>query len=153
MGCAVKSCRASYHYPCGVENKCFYRFHGSFESFCPDHIPAKQFARPKDTKNVKKECVICLDEPDLKDKFDTLVTPCCNRALHRECLAGHAVNAGKHFLKCPSCNMVDNFKSFCEQVRCVKVVRELRKFALITYLQTDVHDLRMVSRIQVHDSC
>ena len=121
VGCSVRSCRATYHYPCGVENKCFYRFTGSFESFCPDHIPAKEFPRPKDMKSVNTQCVVCLDDPDLKDKFDTLVTPCCNRALHRECLAGHAVNAGKHFLKCPSCNIVDNFKPFCEKVGKVPV--------------------------------
>ncbi|OQV17688.1 putative G2/M phase-specific E3 ubiquitin-protein ligase [Hypsibius exemplaris] len=116
VGCAIKKCNASYHYPCGVENSCYFQFTGSFESYCPTHIPKGRIPRPKDMSTVKKDCTICLESPDLKDKVNTVITPCCSCALHRECLAGLAVNAGKHYIKCPSCNIVDNFKAFCEQV-------------------------------------
>ena len=116
VGCAIPTCSSTYHYPCGVKNKCYFQFTGTFESYCPEHIPKNRIPRPKDMSTVKKQCTICLEEPNLRDKMDTIITPCCLCALHRDCLAGLAVNAGKHYLKCPSCNVVDNFKAFCEQV-------------------------------------
>ncbi|XP_055357572.1 G2/M phase-specific E3 ubiquitin-protein ligase-like [Paramacrobiotus metropolitanus] len=116
VGCSIARCKATYHYPCGVENNCFFSFTGSFESFCPRHIPVQQFPRPKDMSTVNTQCVICLDEPDLKDKVNTLITTCCYRAIHRDCLAGCAVNSGKHHLKCPACNEVNDFRDFCDKV-------------------------------------
>lgn len=113
----------TYHYPCGVKNGCYFNFTGSFESFCPEHIPIDQFPRPGDLSIVNKECVICMDEPDLSDKMNSLITKCCHRAMHRECLTGHAVNAGKHYIKCPACNDVIGFREFCDKVSQTNLIR------------------------------
>ena len=105
------------------------------DSFCYSHAP-------KQTKvsHVVKDstCMVCLSSianqnPDTADSpvkqvcldnsFSSsgpgpgrLVSPCCGRTFHRDCVQKTALQAGKAALKCPACSTKDRFNE--EMERC-----------------------------------
>lgn len=112
VGCASTSCRRSYHFPCGVENKLLYQFFGEFRSYCNSH-QAKQVI-PSEYMVSKATCMICHEDLNTLPSFDALWAPCCKKTwFHRTCLQKLASNAGA-FFKCPLCS---NNSVFCCEMR------------------------------------
>ena len=84
-------------------------------SFCHQHGP-----RQTKTSHLSKDrmCMICFDTCG-----DTpgpgpgrLISPCCGRTYHRDCVQKTALQAGKAALKCPACNDKEAFNA--EMERC-----------------------------------
>lgn len=135
-GCLLKKCRATYHLPCGLVNHSLCQFHGTFPSLCRKHRPNSNELAKKSKQLDEERCYICLENIldsenlslglDLGDKtnkisieplapeethFRLLLTPCCKKWLHLNCLQKQAYNAGLYFIKCPLCNDKENFKT------------------------------------------
>ncbi|ODN02574.1 G2/M phase-specific E3 ubiquitin-protein ligase [Orchesella cincta] len=104
IGCSTKSCKASYHYPCGLEKDSVFQFIGNFESYCKTHrekvvIPFSE---------IDSKCPICYEDVN-EDNFP-LWPPCCKkRIFHKTCIMEMATNHAAHFFKCPLCNDKDIF--------------------------------------------
>ena len=85
------------------------------DSFCYNHGP-KQNKIP----NISPDptCMICLDTcgPVSGPGPGKLVSPCCGRTYHRDCVQKTSLQAGKAALKCPACNDKDKFNE--EMERC-----------------------------------
>jgi len=134
--CHRKSCKKNYHFPCGslctTPGEHYFIFRNNMDSFCYTHAP-------KQTKvsHVVKDstCMVCLssiastaDSPVkvcLDNSFSStqsgpgpgrLVSPCCGRTFHRDCVQKTALQAGKAALKCPACSTKDRFNE--EMERC-----------------------------------
>eukprot|EP00090_Calanus_glacialis_P002525 TRINITY_DN11897_c0_g1_i4.p1 TRINITY_DN11897_c0_g1~~TRINITY_DN11897_c0_g1_i4.p1 ORF type:complete len:565 (-),score=166.37 TRINITY_DN11897_c0_g1_i4:574-2217(-) len=137
--CHRKSCKKNYHFPCGslctTPGEHYFIFRNNMDSFCYSHAP-------KQTKvsHVVKDstCMVCLSSianqnPDTADSpvkqvcldnsFTSsgpgpgrLVSPCCGRTFHRDCVQKTALQAGKAALKCPACSTKDRFNE--EMERC-----------------------------------
>lgn len=64
--------------------------------------------------------MVCLDNsfgsPPPGPGPGRLVSPCCGRTFHRDCVQKTALQAGKAALKCPACNAKDRFNE--EMERC-----------------------------------
>ncbi|XP_043914562.1 G2/M phase-specific E3 ubiquitin-protein ligase-like [Protopterus annectens] len=107
IGCSIKSCRRSFHYPCGTENQCVFQFFEQYASFCGEHRPV-QLVRSKRKHTV---CAVCLDAVIPKACYDVIKSPCCKHTwFHRHCLQKHALSAGLFFFKCAICNSKDTFQ-------------------------------------------
>jgi len=134
--CHRKSCKKNYHFPCGAlctsPGEHFFIFRNNMDSFCYAHAPKQT----KTTHVVKDStCMVCLssianpssqDSPVkvcLDNSFPQpgpgpgrLVSPCCGRTFHRDCVQKTALQAGKAALKCPACATKDRFNE--EMERC-----------------------------------
>jgi len=136
--CHRKSCKKNYHFACGAlctsPGEHFFIFRNNMDSFCYTHAP-----KQTKTSHVVKDstCMVCLSSignPSTQDSpvkacLDNsfvspppgpgpgrLVSPCCGRTFHRDCVQKTALQAGKAALKCPACNTKDRFNE--EMERC-----------------------------------
>jgi len=119
--CHRKSCKKNYHFSCGSlctsPGEHYFIFRNNMDSFCYTHAP-------KQTKisHVVNDstCMVCLDNsfvsPPPGPGPGRLVSPCCGRTFHRDCVQKTALQAGKAALKCPACNTKDSFND--EMERC-----------------------------------
>ncbi|CAG7833898.1 unnamed protein product, partial [Allacma fusca] len=97
VGCAVKQCKASFHFSCGIPNGALNQFSGSFSSYCSTHKPAVKIPIPQESWN----CEICFFHVE-SDEFPVW-PPCCKRRVfHRSCIQSYATNSG-YFFSCPCC--------------------------------------------------
>jgi len=102
VGCIVKKCKASFHYPCGLENGTLHQFKNDFASYCATHKPKQRI--PKSAEWV---CPICIMEVD--KEIEAVWPPCCGKnVFHRACIMNAAKQAG-YFFKCPLCNCTNEF--------------------------------------------
>lgn len=88
-------------------------FLNNMDSYCYNHRP-----RQSKVSNLSPDptCMICLDSCGEAAGPDMLVSPCCARTYHRDCVQKAALQAGKAALKCPACNDKDRFNE--EMERC-----------------------------------
>uniref|UniRef100_A0A8B9D6H5 PHD finger protein 7 n=1 Tax=Anser cygnoides TaxID=8845 RepID=A0A8B9D6H5_ANSCY len=100
-----KSCKHSFHYPCGYENGCISQFFGQYRSFCQEHNPAQTVEVQQGGETL---CVICLECVGDKLSYHTMVCPTCRQAwFHRGCI--QAFHAGLLCFRCPQCNDREKF--------------------------------------------
>jgi len=115
--CRVKKCKKNYHFTCGATTnpEHLFIFRNNMDSFCWTHAPQQ-----KKTSHVVSDatCMVCLDSSSLTPGPGPgkLVSPCCGRTFHRDCVQKTALQAGKVSLKCPACNTKDKFNE--EMERC-----------------------------------
>ena len=108
-----------YHFSCGAlcetPGEYFYIFQGEMASFCHSHGPKQ--SRPSQL-STDRMCMICFDScgETAGPGPGKLVSPCCGRTYHRDCVQKAALQAGKASLKCPACNNKETFNA--EMVRC-----------------------------------
>eukprot|EP00092_Neocalanus_flemingeri_P018536 GFUD01020072.1.p1 GENE.GFUD01020072.1~~GFUD01020072.1.p1 ORF type:complete len:536 (-),score=116.49 GFUD01020072.1:441-2048(-) len=115
--CHRKSCKKNYHFACGSlcssPGEHYFIFRNNMDSFCYSHAP-------KQTKmsHVVRDstCMVCLSSIDNGPGPGRLVSPCCGRTFHRDCVQKTALQAGKAALKCPACNAKESFNE--EMERC-----------------------------------
>ncbi|XP_055496646.1 G2/M phase-specific E3 ubiquitin-protein ligase isoform X2 [Leucoraja erinacea] len=111
IGCAIRRCQKSFHFPCGVENQCIFQFTGQFESYCSQHKPVQKVPRAVRRSGGSFTCAVCLDSIDPCPSYDVLKSPCCkNTWFHRQCLQHQALSAGMFFFRCTICNNKDEFQ-------------------------------------------
>jgi len=115
--CRVKKCKKNYHFTCGAmaNPEHLFIFRNNMDSFCWNHSPQQ-----KKTSHVVSDatCMVCLDSSSLTPGPGPgkLVSPCCGRTFHRDCVQKTALQAGKVSLKCPACNTKEKFNE--EMERC-----------------------------------
>ncbi|XP_071832102.1 uncharacterized protein [Apostichopus japonicus] len=112
VGCGIKKCKVSYHFPCGKDNQSIFRFYDRYESFCPKHLPVQMYPEEEEPLNTSLiDCPVCLDNVPSQSSFDVLKTPCChNTYVHRDCIQRQALSSGMYFFRCPICNNQNEFK-------------------------------------------
>uniref|UniRef100_A0A665TPK4 G2/M-phase specific E3 ubiquitin protein ligase n=1 Tax=Echeneis naucrates TaxID=173247 RepID=A0A665TPK4_ECHNA len=115
VGCNVRSCRKSVHFPCSRTQKFISQFTGLFPSYCPDHSPRQTLCVGLDF-SLPQSCSICLDSIDPVLSYSILKCPCCHTSwFHRDCVQRQAHSAGLFFFRCTLCNNKESFQE--EMVR------------------------------------
>ncbi|XP_050087869.1 pineapple eye protein-like [Anopheles aquasalis] len=106
VSCCFKKCLRVFHTECGFKNGCLSHYTGTYQSWCPLHIPLKKERKPHGPED---SCAICFDAMGAYDRIESVRAPCCqNGWFHLRCVRQLALAAG-YFLKCPLCNNVDEF--------------------------------------------
>ncbi|XP_047466672.1 G2/M phase-specific E3 ubiquitin-protein ligase isoform X5 [Mugil cephalus] len=110
VGCYVRSCRRTVHFPCGRKQSFVSQFTGLFPSFCREHSPSQSLAVSPDV-SLPRSCSICLDPIDPVLSYSILKCPSCLASwFHRECVQRQAHSAGLFFFRCTLCNNKENFQ-------------------------------------------
>ncbi|KAM9777959.1 G2/M phase-specific E3 ubiquitin-protein ligase [Neosynchiropus ocellatus] len=110
VGCNIKSCRKTVHFPCGRSNKFLFQFTGLFPSFCPDHSPTQTLSITSDL-SLPQTCSVCLDSLDPVLSYSVLKCPSCHASwFHRDCVQHQALSAGLFFFKCTLCNNKEEYQ-------------------------------------------
>ncbi|KAI3367481.1 hypothetical protein L3Q82_026203, partial [Scortum barcoo] len=110
VGCNVRSCRKTVHFPCGRKQGFISQFTGLFPSFCPDHSPTQPLCVGSDI-SLPQSCSICLDSIEPVLCYSILKCPSCHASwFHRDCVQRQAHSAGLFFFRCTLCNNKENFQ-------------------------------------------
>uniref|UniRef100_A0A3Q3KRY7 G2/M-phase specific E3 ubiquitin protein ligase n=1 Tax=Mastacembelus armatus TaxID=205130 RepID=A0A3Q3KRY7_9TELE len=110
VGCNVRSCRKTVHFPCGRKLEFVSQFTGLFPSYCPDHSPTQSVCVGSDL-SLPQSCSICLDSIEPVLSYSILKCPSCHASwFHRDCVQRQAQNAGLFFFRCTLCNNKENFQ-------------------------------------------
>jgi len=124
--CSKKGCSRKYHFPCGAvqtPQPMQFIFINQMDSFCEVHGP-KQSIKQKSLRDIHvvgspsgDTCMACLEtsfvDPPPGPGPGRLVSPCCGRTFHRDCIQKTAIRAGKATFKCPNCK---NKAKFCAEM-------------------------------------
>ncbi|KAM9787488.1 G2/M phase-specific E3 ubiquitin-protein ligase isoform X1 [Syngnathus typhle] len=104
VGCNVKSCRKTVHFPCGRNSGFVSQFAQNFPSYCPNHSPS-QSASVSSNPSPPQSCSVCLDAIDGDLSYGVLKCPSCRAGwFHRDCVQRQAHSAGLFFFRCALCN-------------------------------------------------
>ncbi|XP_044022635.1 G2/M phase-specific E3 ubiquitin-protein ligase isoform X2 [Siniperca chuatsi] len=110
VGCNVRSCRKTVHFPCGRKQKFISQFTGLFPSYCPDHSPTQSLCVGSDL-GLHMSCSVCLDSIEPVLCYSVLKCPSCHASwFHRDCVQRQAHSAGLFFFRCTLCNNKENFQ-------------------------------------------
>ncbi|XP_077421462.1 G2/M phase-specific E3 ubiquitin-protein ligase isoform X2 [Vanacampus margaritifer] len=110
VGCNVKSCRKTVHFPCGRNKGFVSQFTENFPSYCPDHRPS-QSACASSNLSRPQSCSVCLDAIDGDLSYGVLKCPSCHASwFHRDCVQRQAHSAGLFFFRCTLCNNKDEYQ-------------------------------------------
>jgi len=89
-----------YHYTCGVQNDAMFIYHGAMGSFCKQHRPKQKIKAKVKDKVCLAGCLEKIKDNDVK----VMVTPCCFRRYHTDCVQLQALASGSHHFKCCMCS-------------------------------------------------
>ena len=111
-----KSCKKRYHFSCGAlctdPSQHVFIFRDNMDSYCYSHAPRQKIS----VVSPEPTCLVCLDTCGSTGPGPgRLVSPCCGRTYHRDCVQKTALQAGKAALKCPACNDKERFMVEMEQ--------------------------------------
>ncbi|KAM3593985.1 uncharacterized protein V6R79_000255 [Siganus canaliculatus] len=110
VGCSVRSCRKSIHFPCGRKQQFISQFTGLFPSYCSEHSPTQSLSAGLDL-SLPQSCSICLDSIEPVLSYSILKCPSCHTSwFHRDCVQRQAHSAGLFFFRCTLCNNKENFQ-------------------------------------------
>ncbi|XP_061677103.1 G2/M phase-specific E3 ubiquitin-protein ligase [Syngnathoides biaculeatus] len=110
VGCNVKSCRKTVHFPCGRKSGFVSQFAENFPSYCPDHSPL-QSPCATSKADPPELCSVCLDALDGDLSYRVLKCPSCHASwFHRDCVQRQAHSAGLFFFRCTLCNNKDEYQ-------------------------------------------
>ncbi|KAJ1528085.1 hypothetical protein ONE63_008002 [Megalurothrips usitatus] len=118
IGCNVKTCKKTFHLPCGLKRDSMHQYFDQFLSFCSNHR-LHQTVDPKAVAAAGEDedaliCPICYENVKNEVSTTTLWAPCCKkRWFHRSCVQRQAKAQG-YFFKCPMCN---NKKEFNDEMK------------------------------------
>jgi len=116
--CHKKGCKKNYHFSCGAlcqePGQHVYIFLNNMDSYCFTHRPRQSKAA---NLSPDSTCMICLESCGEVSGPGPgkLVSPCCGRTYHGDCVQKAALQAGKAALKCPACNDKDKFNEEMEK--------------------------------------
>uniref|UniRef100_A0A3Q4BEQ2 Uncharacterized protein n=1 Tax=Mola mola TaxID=94237 RepID=A0A3Q4BEQ2_MOLML len=110
VGCNVRSCRKTVHFPCGRKQGFISQFTGLFPSYCPDHCPTQTLSVSSEP-SLPQSCSICLDSIEPVLCYSILKCPSCHGSwFHRDCVQRQAHSAGLFFFRCTLCNSKENYQ-------------------------------------------
>ncbi|XP_070776943.1 G2/M phase-specific E3 ubiquitin-protein ligase [Enoplosus armatus] len=110
VGCNVRSCRRTVHFPCGRKQKFISQFTELFPSYCPDHSPTQSLCVGSDL-SLPQSCSVCLDSIEPVLCYSVLKCPSCHASwFHRDCVQRQAHSAGLFFFRCTLCNNKESFQ-------------------------------------------
>ncbi|KAM8913942.1 G2/M phase-specific E3 ubiquitin-protein ligase isoform 1-T2 [Spinachia spinachia] len=110
VGCSVRRCRRTVHFPCGRRRDFLSQFMGLFPSFCPDHSPTQASLGGPDL-SPPQSCSVCLDSLEPVLSFSVLKCPSCHGSwFHRDCVQRQAHSAGLFFFRCTLCSNQQDFQ-------------------------------------------
>ncbi|XP_068593332.1 G2/M phase-specific E3 ubiquitin-protein ligase [Cebidichthys violaceus] len=110
VGCNVRSCRRTVHFPCGRKRNFISQFTGLFPSYCPDHSPTQSLCGGLDL-SLPQTCSVCLDPIDPFLCYSVLKCPSCHASwFHRDCVQRQAHSAGLFFFRCTLCSNKEIFQ-------------------------------------------
>ncbi|KAK9534120.1 hypothetical protein VZT92_009189 [Zoarces viviparus] len=110
VGCNVRSCRRTVHFPCGRKRRFISQFTGLFPSYCPDHSPTQSLCGGLDL-SLPQTCSVCLDPIDPVLSYSVLKCPSCHASwFHRDCVQRQAHSAGLFFFRCTLCSNKESFQ-------------------------------------------
>ncbi|XP_076604161.1 G2/M phase-specific E3 ubiquitin-protein ligase [Chaetodon auriga] len=111
VGCNVRSCRKTVHFPCGRKHRFISQFTELFPSYCPDHSPTQSLCVASDL-SLPQSCSICLDSISPVLCYSILKCPSCHASwFHRDCVQRQAHSAGLFFFRCTLCNNKEDFQA------------------------------------------
>ncbi|CAL8273850.1 unnamed protein product [Merluccius merluccius] len=110
VGCCVRKCRKTVHFPCGQSKHNFiFQFTGQFLSYCIDHAPQQSVGVGEGER--PQSCSVCLDLIPPVLCYSVLKCPACHNSwFHRACIQRQAQSAGLHFFRCSLCNNKERFQ-------------------------------------------
>lgn len=85
VGCAVRICKKSGHFPCLYRLGYTFQYSGEFRVYCPEHCPTQ----PKLQGRNSPECCICLAHFTSQD---IIYCPCCLTVFHKTCVQVQELN-------------------------------------------------------------
>ncbi|XP_070698354.1 G2/M phase-specific E3 ubiquitin-protein ligase-like [Pempheris klunzingeri] len=110
VGCNVRSCRKTVHFPCGRKYEFISQFTEPFPSYCRDHSPSQSVSVGPDL-SLPQSCSVCLDSIEPVLCYSVLKCPSCHNSwFHRDCVQRQAHSAGLFFFRCTLCNNKENFQ-------------------------------------------
>ena len=100
-------CPKWMHYTCGKRENLIFNYK-KIQAFCKSHTPKSKY-------KVKFEDRICMAgcHDKVEQKEQSIVSPCCERIYHSECLQNMSLHYGRSHFKCPMCNDKDKFLEEC----------------------------------------
>ncbi|XP_074604727.1 uncharacterized protein LOC141858020 [Brevipalpus obovatus] len=115
-GCCERSCRVTFHYPCGLDNEILSKFKDSYDMHCSKHRPCQtsleRLLQSGGDEDVK--CTICSRRVDVDpSSLKFLIAPCCQTLIHRHCLQRLASSKLESTFCCPRCQ---NKEDFCREM-------------------------------------
>lgn len=109
IGCDRKACRKSFHFPCGLDNRCLTEFYGNYRSFCHLHHTIERLTIHDDNEL----CVLCNDSMGKFHPVTSVELSCCGtKWIHKKCLQ-HSVHK-QNTPRCTTCGDEEQFR-YCLQ--------------------------------------
>lgn len=111
IGCWIRNCRRSFHFPCAIEIGCSYEFIDDYRCYCDVHFGTHGL-NTCETHEPDVLCAICALPMGDFDKTKSIMPICCAEWCHKNCLKQMAFHLNDDF-DCPNC---DNKNEFRENV-------------------------------------
>ncbi|XP_054030688.1 PHD finger protein 7 [Dryobates pubescens] len=106
--CQESGCERSFHLPCATRGRCVTQYFEQYRAFCSRHRPQQAVLRDPEPGT---DCLLCLEDVGDRQSFRTMVCPVCQHAwFHRDCIQGHALQAGISAFRCLLCRDKDQFQ-------------------------------------------
>ncbi|XP_067992855.1 uncharacterized protein [Melanerpes formicivorus] len=106
--CQESGCERSFHLPCATRGRCVTQYFEQYRAFCSRHRPQQAVLRDPDPDT---DCLLCLEDVGDRQSYRTMVCPVCQHAwFHRDCIQGHALQAGISAFRCLLCRDKDQFQ-------------------------------------------
>ncbi|KFV75677.1 G2/M phase-specific E3 ubiquitin-protein ligase, partial [Dryobates pubescens] len=106
--CEEMGCERCFHLPCATRGRCVTQYFEQYRAFCSDHCPQQAVQRDPEPDT---DCLLCLENVGVRKSFTTMVCPVCQHAwFHRDCIQGHALQAGTSAFQCLLCRDKDRFQ-------------------------------------------
>ncbi|XP_067992837.1 PHD finger protein 7-like [Melanerpes formicivorus] len=106
--CEEMGCERCFHLPCATRGRCVTQYFEQYRAFCSRHRPQQAVQRDPEPDT---DCLLCLENVGARKSFTTMVCPVCQHAwFHRDCIQGHALQAGTSAFQCLLCRDKDRFQ-------------------------------------------
>ncbi|XP_067992857.1 PHD finger protein 7-like, partial [Melanerpes formicivorus] len=106
--CQESGCERSFHLPCATRGRCVTQYFEQYRAFCSRHRPQQAVLRDPEPDT---DCLLCLEDVGDRQSYRTMVCPVCQHAwFHRDCIQGHALQAGTSAFRCLLCRDKDQFQ-------------------------------------------
>lgn len=110
IGCWIRSCRKSFHFPCAIESGCAYEFTDDYRFYCDVHFGTHTL-NTSETHEPDVLCGICALPMGAFEQAKSLKLICCSDMnwYHKNCLKQMAFDLNDDF-DCPNCGSRQEFR-------------------------------------------
>lgn len=100
-------CQMRYHYPCGRENGAYFVVFADMKTFCALHGPKNKAAQRIEEPTCLAGCLA-----NIYSRERVVISPCCGRRYHSQCVQQMALQCGRAHFKCPVCSDQAKFPKY-----------------------------------------